>query len=158
MGQRSVSPRTTNIVSELNHPREVSTLVTPGRIGPIYSVQWSRGDSYIACGSGDGTIDVYDAGAGSLITSLEGHTHAVKCLEWCKATPEVLYSGGRDGSLLIWDLRRYGERRLAHRIEGGSDSRSTNGRPPLHEPRSVTAMVQPDGYERELITSCTGNG
>lgn len=139
-------------------PRAVSTLNSAPRIGSIFSVQWSRGDSYLACGGGLGPVDIYDTHVGTLITSLEGHDDAVKCLEWCKATPEVLYSGGRDGSLLVWDLRRSGERRLVHRMEDKPKPRLAGKGAPRREPHSLTAMVQPDGYERELITSCTGNG
>jgi len=66
-------------------------------------------DGTLASGAGDGTIRLWDSGAGAASASSEGHTLAVRALA---LLPDGrLASASDDKSILLWDLRSCAETR-----------------------------------------------
>lgn len=71
----------------------------------IFDVVWLRNDSALATAGGDATIRVFDLKTSTRVALLRGHTGSAKCVRSCPSAPEVLFSAGRDGSILGYDLR-----------------------------------------------------
>lgn len=99
-------------------------------------------------------VTIYDTESSRLFTSLNEHADTVKCVEWSKSDPRILYSGGRDEDILLWDLRT---RRLAYRMQRDKPKSAKKGGKQEGR-RSVTAIVQHDRAPWQLISSCADNG
>ena len=71
----------------------------------IFDLKWHPNDEYIATASGDQSIVVSSVRHENRLTTLAGHTQSVKCVAWEPESGNMLCSGGRDGSIFVWDLR-----------------------------------------------------
>ncbi|PPQ63968.1 hypothetical protein CVT24_009091 [Panaeolus cyanescens] len=71
----------------------------------IFNIKWSPDDSLIATCSGDQTIRMSCPRTGTITHVLKGHTSTVKCATWDPHHGSILASGGRDGTICIWDVR-----------------------------------------------------
>lgn len=127
--------------------------------GSVYDLKWSQGDTYIACGGGDNVVTIYDIRANRQMTRLKGHVDSVKSVEWGKDNPKLLHSGGRDGDVIIWDLRCRSERQLTQRISLDAQLQiKAKGRGLANVHHSVTAILQQDRTPWRLITASSGSG
>jgi WD40 repeat protein len=70
---------------------------------PVTSVGFSPNGLFVASGSGDRTVCVWDARTGNLILGpLKGHTHSVKCVQF-SPDGSHLVSCSIDGTIRFWD-------------------------------------------------------
>jgi eukaryotic-like serine/threonine-protein kinase len=89
-------------------PPAITRLVTyRGHSKEVYAVCWSPGGKFITSGSGDETVQVWDAASGTNVLNYHGHSHRigkglVQALMW---SPDGKYivSGSWDKSVRIWD-------------------------------------------------------
>ncbi|OLY81539.1 Protein will die slowly [Smittium mucronatum] len=76
-----------------------------GHKGAVYSLQYSNHKEWIASGSFDKTVRIWDTMECKQIALLEGHKMSVSAISWSDAeSPPNLVSGGFDGKILEWDL------------------------------------------------------
>ncbi|XP_068215363.1 protein lethal(2)denticleless-like [Palaemon carinicauda] len=74
----------------------------------IYEVCWIPGTSEFVSASGDQSaaiLTVRDDGSVEKVLSLLGHSRSVKTVHVNPFDPYVIATGGRDGSIIIWDKR-----------------------------------------------------
>jgi len=77
----------------------------------------------VAAGLGDGSVAVFSLGVWSRTHILTGHTNAVSVVEYTPFAPStLLFSGGDDSSVVLWDLRK-------------------NPRYNIHDPKGANPMV-----------------
>ena len=62
----------------------------------------------VAVGSEDPQVQLCDVTSGTAVHTLSGHTAAVWALHWSLTSEWELLSGGCDGQLRLWDIRRAG--------------------------------------------------
>lgn len=70
----------------------------------VRSVAWTPNNTYVACGSFDSTISVWQKVSGEyrLLSTLEGHENEVKSVAW-DSSSSFLATCSRDKSVWIWE-------------------------------------------------------
>lgn len=75
-----------------------------GHFGAVYCVRYSLGDGrFIASGSFDKTVRIWDSASLKEIHCLHGHSLNVSDVDW-SATSDELLSGGYDQTCRVWDV------------------------------------------------------
>ena len=123
----------------ITHTEPQRTVLT-AHCNAIFDLKWHPNDEYIATASGDQTIVISSVRHENRVTTLAGHTQSVKCVAWEPENGSVLCSGGRDGSILVWDLRV------------GENSRASTGRGELGP-----SLIIPQAH-KDVGARCTPNG
>ena len=81
-----------------NHPTHPNT---------VWCVAFDTTGRFIATGNGDHTINVWDLHSDqrnpSRLQKLNGHTEAVRCLEFHPINKFTLVSGSRDHTIIVWE-------------------------------------------------------
>jgi WD40 repeat protein len=75
-----------------------------GHTSWVVSVAWSPDGSFIASGSGDGTVKLWDVRTGQLLRTLQGHTSWVWSVAW-SPDGSFIASGSYDHTVKLWDVR-----------------------------------------------------
>ncbi|KAI8619657.1 WD40-repeat-containing domain protein [Chytriomyces sp. MP71] len=71
----------------------------------ILDIQWSKDDRYIATTSGDSKCRLFDVSSKRCVADLKGHEQSVRTFDFSPHDPNVLATGSRDGSVMLWDVR-----------------------------------------------------
>ena len=161
----------TAIVSDVRIA-EPSRFVFKPHDNGIFDVKWNPSDTLLATCSGDKTTRISCPTTGSLLNDLRGHTGTVKCAAWDPSHRDLLSTGGRDGTICIWDLRTSKRERTGDdedlsfaspamiiRNAHGSDSKGKGRRKktvPLA--KSVTSLLHLEGEPFRLISSGSSDG
>ncbi|KAJ9525874.1 hypothetical protein QJQ45_009250 [Haematococcus lacustris] len=80
---------------------ELCTLPNEGDY--VGSVAWSADGAYLAVGTSDAKVQIWDASRCKQIRELAGHTNRVSAVAWAGT---ILSSGGRDSVINCWDVRK----------------------------------------------------
>ncbi|KAL3313752.1 hypothetical protein Ciccas_007643 [Cichlidogyrus casuarinus] len=67
---------------------------------------WSMDDTYIIVSAKFGQVFVYDAWTREFLTLLEGHDGIIFSLAPSPLDPDILVTGGVDGRLIVWHIKR----------------------------------------------------
>ena len=76
-----------------------------GHDEPVHSVVYSPDGRYIASGSSDFTVRVWDAQTGQSVMALTGHDDAVESVAFSPDGKSIV-SGSQDKTIRVWDAQR----------------------------------------------------
>ncbi|EEH54377.1 uncharacterized protein MICPUCDRAFT_20256, partial [Micromonas pusilla CCMP1545] len=79
-----------------------------GRGGGIGGGGGGATHALVACGLAHPVVKLCDPVSGNVTHALSGHRDAVWALEWARGSEYVLVSGGGEGDVRLWDVRRAG--------------------------------------------------
>lgn len=142
----------------------------------VFDIAWMPYHLKLISASGDHTARLWDVSESKLISIREfcGHTRSVKVATFRKNDCSVFATGGRDGAILIWDLRSSTNGEIIQKVDNriysahvgnGPTTPSTRRRgtrqstpklPPNVSNSSVTGLVFQD--EHTLISCGPGDG
>lgn len=117
----------------------------------IFDVKWSADDTLLATASANSSVQIscIEPSGAETIRHLRGHTGSVKSIAWDKRRHnDILYSGGRDGAICVWDLR------VGENVVPGDESTSEN----LGTPVLVIPNAHPDGGMTPVKTTKARKG
>ncbi|XP_068795889.1 denticleless protein homolog isoform X2 [Struthio camelus] len=71
----------------------------------VFDIAWVPGEHRIVTASGDQTAKVWDVRAGELLGICKGHQCSLKSVAFSRFEKAVFCTGGRDGNIMVWDIR-----------------------------------------------------
>jgi serine/threonine protein kinase len=94
----------------------VQTLV--GHSGDVFGVAWSPDGSWLASGSDDQTLRIWEAASGRLAQTLTGHTDKIFAVAWSPDGKQIA-TGSFDKTIKIWDAQSGQEAKTLEGHTGG---------------------------------------
>ena len=80
---------------------------TVGRVSHVsMSTKKGKTSSLIACALSDNTVKLCDMTSGASTHVLRGHVASVNTVVWSKRNQYALFSSGKDGKIITYDIRR----------------------------------------------------
>lgn len=80
----------------------------PGKVNAIAMSAMATTHMLVAAGTEDVRVRLCDLASGACTHTLSGHRDGVWGLQWSASSEWILYSGGCDGAIRFWDIRRAG--------------------------------------------------
>lgn len=95
-------------VWDTNTTQAVVTFKMPGKVYGTAMSSLAKSHMLIASGTEDVQVRLCDISSGAFSHTLSGHRDSVMSLEWSTSSEWVLVTGGCDGAIRFWDIRRAG--------------------------------------------------
>ncbi|KAJ3677972.1 hypothetical protein LUZ60_001775 [Juncus effusus] len=95
-------------VWDTNETQVVMEFRMPGKVYGAAMSGISTTHALIAAGNADTLVRLCDISSGAFTHTLSGHRDGVMAVEWSNSNEFILTSGGLDGSIRFWDIRRAG--------------------------------------------------
>ncbi|GFQ06297.1 DNA excision repair protein ercc-8 [Phtheirospermum japonicum] len=95
-------------VWDTNTTQVVMNFKMPGKVYRNAMSPIARSHMLIAAGSEDVQVRLCDIASGAFAHTLSGHRDGVMSIEWSTSSEWVLVTGGCDGAIRFWDIRRAG--------------------------------------------------
>lgn len=89
-----------------------------GHSAAVTTVAWSPDGRYLASGSADRTVQVWQATNGALRYTFTGHTSPVTTLAWDAQSTSITSAGAEDGKVLVWKALQ-GKQEASHTGQRG---------------------------------------
>ncbi|WCJ35553.1 Transducin/WD40 repeat-like superfamily protein [Euphorbia peplus] len=122
-------------VWDTNSTQLVMDFKLPGKVYRTAMSPLATSHMLIAAGTEDVQVRLCDIASGAFAHTLSGHRDGVMAVEWSTSSEWVLVTGGCDGAIRFWDIRRAGCFRVL------DQSQSQLGRRPPVLPHSVSNKV-----------------
>ncbi|XP_037493669.1 WD repeat-containing protein ATCSA-1 [Jatropha curcas] len=119
-------------VWDTNSTQVVMHFKMPGRVYRTAMSPLATSHMLIAAGTEDVQVRLCDIASGAFAHTLSGHRASVMSVEWSTSSEWILVTGGFDGAIRFWDIRRAGCFRVLNQTE------SQLGRRPPILSRSIT--------------------
>lgn len=71
----------------------------------VFSLQFSGDNREILCGANDGDLYIYDRSLQKRTSRIDAHQDDVNAIRFADKSSQILYSGGDDGLINVWDRR-----------------------------------------------------
>lgn len=95
-------------VWDTNTAQAVVDFKMPGKVYRTAMSSLAMSHTLIAAGTEDVQVRLCDIASGAFSHTLSGHRDGVMSVEWSTSSEWVLYTGGCDGAIRFWDIRRAG--------------------------------------------------
>ncbi|ALC42749.1 l-2-dtl [Drosophila busckii] len=110
-------------------PEEQSLGAPQCHFNAVFDLEWAPGQMRFVSASGDHTARLWEVTGSGIcgLNSYVGHTRSVKTAAFKRTDPAVFATGGRDGAILIWDIRANLNMDLTSRVDNCIYSGHTGG-------------------------------
>ncbi|XP_023171480.1 protein lethal(2)denticleless [Drosophila hydei] len=113
-----------------NQETEEQALSAPQcHFNAVFDLEWAPGQMRFVSASGDHTARLWEVSGSGIrgLNSYVGHTRSVKTAAFKRTDAAVFATGGRDGAILIWDIRANLNVDLTSRVDNCIYSGHTGG-------------------------------
>lgn len=93
---------------DANERRRVVSFDMTDKIYAVGMSPVSTSHALVACGTSDPRVRLCDPASGNVTHTFAGHRDAVWAVEWTRGCEWILATGGCDGDIRLWDVRRAG--------------------------------------------------
>ena len=139
----------TVVLTRLGQPADTLQVAPSGSGVAVLSLTWSPGSRYLATGSSDSMVRVFDLQKGVQALTLRGHHAAVRAISWSPS--EVYVASSSDAGEI-----------LVHRVQGSVALMLRFDHPPSpHSPASEAAAIghlQWAPFQQTLLAAATDDG
>uniref|UniRef100_A0AAG5DFV4 WD repeat-containing protein 55 homolog n=1 Tax=Anopheles atroparvus TaxID=41427 RepID=A0AAG5DFV4_ANOAO len=140
----------------------------------VFDIEWMPGELKLVSASGDHTAKLWSLTESEMVStqSFRGHSRSVKTVAFRRDDPAVFATGGRDGAIIIWDVRAHLGANMLPRADnciysghaGGPGTPASHRKRTRHTPKipaqgcssSITGLVFQD--DNTLISCGAGDG
>ncbi|XP_058833548.1 protein lethal(2)denticleless [Topomyia yanbarensis] len=124
-------------------------------LNAVFDVEWMPGDMKLVSASGDHTARLWALTESKLVSSqvFNGHSRSVKTASFRQTDPAVFATGGRDGVIVLWDIRAQLGSNLAPRADSCifSGHAGGPGTPSAYRKRTrATPKIPPNGCSSSI--------
>lgn len=124
-------------------------------LNAVFDIEWMPRDMKLVSASGDHTARLWSLTESSLVNSqvFNGHTRSVKTAAFRQTDPAVFATGGRDGVIILWDIRAQLGSDMAPRADNCifSGHAGGPGTPSTHRKRTrATPKIPPNGCSSSI--------
>ncbi|XP_017868065.1 PREDICTED: protein lethal(2)denticleless [Drosophila arizonae] len=143
-----------------NQETEEQALSAPQcHFNAVFDLEWAPGQMRFVSASGDHTARLWEVSGSGIrgLNSYVGHTRSVKTAAFKRTDSAVFATGGRDGAILIWDIRACLHADLTSRVDNCIYSGHTGGPgTPQSQRRQRTRTPKMTTYNSNTSSSITG--
>lgn len=124
-------------------------------LNAVFDIEWMPRDMKLVSASGDHTARLWSLTESALVNSqvFNGHTRSVKTAAFRQTDPAVFATGGRDGVIILWDIRAQLGSDMAPRADNCifSGHAGGPGTPSTHRKRTrATPKIPPNGCSSSI--------
>ncbi|KAJ4970097.1 hypothetical protein NE237_003196 [Protea cynaroides] len=123
-------------VWDTNTMQVVANFRMPGKVYRTAMSSIATSHMLIAAGTEDVQVRLCDISSGAFTHTLSGHRDGVMTAEWSASSEWVLVTGGCDGAIRFWDIRRAGCFLVLDQTQT-----QLGRRPPLHDHPSMKGSI-----------------
>ncbi|XP_015243479.1 PREDICTED: denticleless protein homolog [Cyprinodon variegatus] len=95
----------------------------------VFDIAWVPGEPQLVTAAGDQMARLWDVKSGEPLGSFKGHLCTLKSVAFAPGEKAVFCTGGRDGNIMVWDIRcsqKDGFYRQVKQISGAHNKSETN--------------------------------
>ncbi|XP_017311441.1 denticleless protein homolog isoform X2 [Ictalurus punctatus] len=121
----------------------------------VFDIAWVPGANNLVTASGDQTARLWDVISGELLGSFKGHQCSLKSVSFPTREKAVFCTGGRDGNIMLWDMRcskKDGFYRQMKQISGAHMKVERNT-PPAKKKRATSRGMAPSVDSQRGVTA-----
>ncbi|XP_010460544.1 PREDICTED: DNA excision repair protein ERCC-8-like [Camelina sativa] len=139
-------------VWDTNTAQAVVDFKMPGKVYRTAMSSMAMSHTLIAAGTEDVQVRLCDIASGAFSHTLSGHRDGVMSVEWSTSSEWILYTGGCDGAIRFWDIRRAGCFRVLDQSQTQLGVRPPVLKPPEVSSKSSSAAKSSFGGQNRLKT------
>ncbi|XP_007545894.1 denticleless protein homolog [Poecilia formosa] len=112
----------------------------------VFDIAWVPGEPQLVTAAGDQMARLWDVKSGEVLGGFKGHVCSLKSVAFAPGEKAVFCTGGRDGNIMVWDIRcsqKDGFYKQVKQISGAHNKSETNPSSKVKKRRSSMRGMAP---------------
>ncbi|KAF7230729.1 denticleless protein homolog [Nothobranchius furzeri] len=121
----------------------------------VFDIAWVPGEPQLVTAAGDQMARLWDVKSGELLGSFKGHLCSLKSVAFAPGEKAVFCTGGRDGNIMVWDIRcsqKDGFYKQVKQISGAHNKAELHPPPKWKKRRSSIRGMAPSVDTQQSVT------